>query len=808
MIRNYIKTALRNLWKHKGISLINILGLGMAIGISLLLILTAFFEFSFDSFHQEKNRIFRVYKIVHQMDGVEKGTTMPAPLQPSLKEELPDIEHAIRYMNQSAILLQEDKQHDLMLRAVDKDFFQVFTFPLVSGTPAKALSDLNHIVLTEKAAKRIFGEEDPIGKTVGVFDGTTRREMIVNGICKDYPTNSSLTFDALVRFESHTGYEDNLISWNDQYHDVYVQLKEGVSQGDFEEKLIPFVAHHMEGDIEQLENEGVTVGPGEQVISLKLQPLEDIHENTYLATDANRTQLSYPHLLLLLATFLILVAAFNFVNLTIARYLSRAKEAGVRKVLGAHRKLLITQFWGEALLMGLISIGVGAIIFYDLIPTYNSLFRRSIHVGQFQDPWLWGGIIGLLIFLTFLAGAYPAWWLSRISMPDIFKGKVQLNTPGGIRNTLIVIQFAIASLLIACTLIAWTQIDFLRNKPLGFNKDQVISLPMGQSVDPDKVIPLMRQKLASNPNFISLSAGDDNLGRGLDGSMMTSVFGFIQEGKTIRTHGMEVDYDYLKTLDIKLLEGRAFSRSYSTDSSNAVMISKTMAEQLEVENPIGTRISLFDGQEAPEVIGVFEDFHFESLHKPIEPLTLFLQKLWPLEYLFIKVKPQGLKNSLADIETVWTEIAPQAPFQASFLDENTDRLYQEEQRLSQIFLSASILAILISCLGLFAMALLAIKHRTREIGIRKVLGATVGSIVGLLSRQFILMVLLSLAIAIPFAWYGMSQWLEEFAFRVELPWWVFGLTAVLAMGIAFVTISFHSVRAALLDPVEALKSVE
>ena len=557
-----------------------------------------------------------------------------------------------------------------------------------------------------------------------------------------------------------------------------------------------------------METEGIQPEPGKDLIALKLQPLSDRHANTLVAAKNSKNALSYPYLLSILAGFLLLVAAFNFVNLTIARYLSRAKEAGVRKVLGANRKQLLAQFWGEALLIGVIALIAGGIIFYDLIPTYNDLFRRNIHLGQFSNPMLWLGILGGLFLVTLLAGAYPAWWLSRINMPEIFKGKVQLNTPGSVRNTLIVIQFAIASLLIACTLIAWRQIDFLRTKDLGFNKDQVISLPMGQGVESGKIIPLLRQQLASNPNIISLSATDDNLGRGRDGSQMRSVWGFIHEGKSYQSHGMEVDYDFLKTLDVELLEGRSFSRSYKTDSTQALLVSKSMADQLEVENPLGTRIPFFGEGELPEIVGIFDDFHFESLHLPIEPLTLTLRKEWPLEYVFIKVRPEALSTTMADIETVWTELAPQSEFQASFLDENTDRLYQEEQRLSKIFLSASLLAIAISCLGLFAMALLAIQQRTREIGIRKVLGASVGSIVGLLSRQFVYMVLVSLLIALPFAWYGMGKWLEDFAYRTEINGWVFLLTGILAIGIALLTVSIHSFRAALIDPIEALKSGE
>lgn len=808
MIKNYFKTALRSLWKHKGISFINILGLGLATGISLLLILTASFELSFDNFHENKEELYRVFMEVQRVEGIDRGTVMPAPLRPSLEAELPHIVNSSRYMDHSSILEKDAIQFDLMTRAVDKEFLEMFSFELTSGNPAEALGDLSYIVLTEKTAERIFGDKDPMGEALTWKDGYSTRELIVNGICADPPKNSSIRFDALTRFETHEGYEENLASWDDQYHELYIQLAPGIEASALEEKLKPFVAQHYSGSIEQMESEGIEPQPGKELIALKLQPLSDRHENTLIAAKNEKNSLSYPYLFSGLAIFLLLVAAFNFVNLTIARYLSRAKEAGVRKVLGANRKQLLAQFWGEALLIGSIALIAGGIIFYDLIPTYNELFRRSIHLGQLQSPKLWLGILGGLFVVTLLAGAYPAWWLSRINMPEIFKGKVQLNTPGSVRNTLIIIQFAIASLLIACTLIAWRQIDFLRTKDLGFNKDQVISLPLGQGVESEKIIPLLRQKLASNPNILSLSATDDNLGRGLDGSQMTSVFGFIHEGKSLRTHGMEVEYDLLKTLDIELLEGRSFSRSYQTDSSRAILISKAMADQLGVENPLGVKLPLFDEGETPEVVGVFQDFHFESLHKPIEPLTLTLRKLWPLEYVFIKVSPQALTSTLSEIEQVWKELAPQSEFQASFLDENTDRLYQEEQRLSKIFLSASLLAIAISCLGLFAMALLAIQQRTREIGIRKVLGASVGSIVGLLSRQFVYMVLVSLLIALPFAWYGMGKWLEDFAYRTELTGWVFLLTGILAVGIALLTVSIHSFRAALTDPIEALKSGE
>ena len=300
--------------------------------------------------------------------------------------------------------------------------------------------------LPRKTAEKIFGEEDPINKTLTWKDGYSQRELIIKGICANPPKNSSLQFDVLTRFELHEGYEEHLATWDDQYHDLYLQLAPNVSVAEFEEKLRPFVAQHYSGTLEQMETEGIQTEPGKDLMALKLQPLSDRHANTLVAAKNAKNALSYPYLLSILAGFLLLVAAFNFVNLTIARYLSRAKEAGVRKVLGANRKQLLTQFWGEALLIGVIALIAGGIIFYDLIPTYNDLFRRNIHLGQFKNPILWLGILGGLFLITLLAGAYPAWWLSRINMPEIFKGKVQLNTPGSVRNTLIVIQFCYCQL--------------------------------------------------------------------------------------------------------------------------------------------------------------------------------------------------------------------------------------------------------------------------------------------------------------------------------------------------------------------------
>ena len=411
---------------------------------------------------------------------------------------------------------------------------------------------------------------------------------------------------------------------------------------------------------------------------------------------------------------------------------------------------------------------------------------------------------GGFLFITLLAGGYPAWVVSALNTIMTVKGKLTTGRKHYLRNTLMVVQFVLSSLLIICTFIAWQQLQYLRNKPLGYNKEEIISIPIGSTIESEKAITLLRGRLAREPRVISVSAADINMGRGRDGSSQTSIVGFDYKDRSVKTHWQLIDYDYLKTFGIQLLQGRDFSREYGIDSL-AVVINEQMAKQLGEKEVIGTMLPISDDSKY-QVIGVVKDFHFKSLHREIAPLSMTIRRDWPLQYIFVRVQGGALASSLEMVKKAWKEVDPSNLFEASFLNENTDRQYQKETRMSKIFMSGAVLTILISCMGLFAIVLLVIVQRTREIGIRKVLGAGVTHIVTLVSKDFVKLVLIGIIIATPLAWYAMNAWLQDFAYRIQIQWWVFVLAGLAALLIAFITLSFQSIKAALSNPVKSLRS--
>jgi hypothetical protein len=396
--------------------------------------------------------------------------------------------------------------------------------------------------------------------------------------------------------------------------------------------------------------------------------------------------------------------------------------------------------------------------------------------------------------------------MTRFRTVLVLKGKVSAGGRNTLRNVLVTVQFAISTLLIGCTLVAWQQIGYLRDKPLGFNEEQVISIPVGNELTGDQALRLMRNQLAQRPEVLSVTGAARNLGHGLDGSETSSVLGFEHRGHEVRSQWMRVDYDYLQTLNIRLLAGRDFSRTHPTDSTRGVLINEAMARHLGEKEPVGTLLNVDDGEPPMQVIGVVEDFHFKSLHSKIEPLTLVLDRDWPVHYILVSVRPDRLPASMEVLRKAWAVTAPKSEFLASFLDENTSRQYEDEERLSQIFITAAGLAILISCLGLFAMAVLVMAQRTKEIGIRKVLGASVGHLVGLLSRDFIVLVAVAILLATPAAWYFMSRWLQEFEYHISLSGWVLALAGFIAVGVALLTVSLQALKAALANPVDSLRN--
>ena len=808
MFRNYLKIALRTLWKHRTHSLINVLGLAVAFGSATLLFLTAYFEWSFDRFHTDANRVFRTYLLIHSTDGDERSSIMPYPLTPALKQEFQEVEAVTRHQEGNGLVHYADKQLDREIDGVDADFLTVFSFPMRQGNPASALSGLNNIVLSEKTAKAIFEKVNPMGKLLRVNGPAGQKNFIVTGVIADAPDQSTLQFDALIRIENQPEYQADQTKWGSRNHEVFLKLRPGASAAAMESRLVAFTKKYHQKDIEELIQTGAKPDERGEVISQRLQPLTDVHFDTTLqGKGANRL---YVYVLLAVGLFILLVAGINFVNLTLARSLSRAREVGVRKSLGAQRGQLFTQLWGEAVVLCGLGLALGVLAAYALRPAYNQLINTHLSLSLLVHPLTLTGIAVGFLVITLLAGGYPAWFMARYRAVDVLKGSLKGGRPGLLRNALITTQFAIACGLIVSTFVVLNQLRYLREKPLGFQEEQVISLPVGEGINGIAALRQVRDRLANNPNVVSVSGTRVNIGNGLDGGNSRSMSGFLYKGQNVTTDWLRVDYNYLKTLGIKLLAGRDFSPAFPSDSAASVIISESMAKQMGLKKPVGTTFRTGDAPEDDktlyQIIGLIPDFHLYALRSKVEPITLHISPNTEIKYLFIRTTPQGMTATMQSLQTLWKEIAPKAVFQASFLNDNTDRWYRREERLSKLFSIAAGIAIGLSCLGLFAVALLSIEQRTKEIGVRKVLGASVASIVALLSKDFLKLVLIAIVIASPLAWYAMNEWLKEFAYKIDIEWWMFAGAGLLAVGIALLTVSFQSIKAALMNPVKSLRS--
>ncbi len=802
MLRNYFKIALRTLWKHKTHSVINVLGLSLAFGCGLLLFLTAIHELSYDSFHTNRDRIFKVY---NQTGPDRTATPMPAPLTPALRREFSqEISHLARVVDGGGYLRAGSKEVEKDVRFVDADFFRMFSFPFKKGVAELALENLSGVVLTEHVAKELFGEAEAMGQSISLREGDTWKPFVVSGVVADFPDNSSIRFDLLARFEANPNYQASKDQWDNSYHILFLELAPNVTQATFEQRLRPFVKKQFAGNLANLKRDGIAPDERGDRLSLRLLPLPQLHFNTDVGGESvPAVKAAYPYLLLLIAGFIVLIATINFVNLTTARSLSRSREVGMRKVLGALKGQLVAQFWGEAFLICLTALLLGGVLASALLPVYKKVFNSTTSWTYLQNPLVGLNVVLAFVAITLLAGGYPAWFMARFNTVTVLKNKASLGKTGVLRNTLLVVQFALATLLMACTLVAWQQMDFLRNKPLGFNEAQVVSIPVGKGTNGRQALKLLRDQLAQQPRVQSVTGTYKNFGRGLDGSTFRSIIGFTHKNREVNTHLQIIDFDYAKTLDLKVLAGRDFSRLYPTDSSMGVLINEAMAKELGEKNPVGT---LLDVDKPLRVIGVVKDFHHESLKQTIQPLTLRIDSNWPIFYILVKIAPDRMPETMALLKKTWKTVAPKVPFEGSFLDENTNRQYRAEEKLTQLFVSAAILAIVLSCMGLFAIALLTIEQRTKEIGVRKVLGASVASIVALISRDFLKLVGVAIVIASPLAWWAMQTWLRDFAYKIDLHWGLFALTGLLAVGIALLTVSFQSIRAALMNPVKSLRS--
>jgi ABC-type lipoprotein release transport system permease subunit len=799
MFHNFLKIAFRNLRKRVAFTSLNVLGLGVAIAVSLLLFTVCLRELTHDRFLENLDDLYVLYWQNAGKEGVEKSAAMPMILAPTWRSELPELGDAVRIQDNGGDLEYNGKIFRYGIDMVDTSFFKAFSFPVLRGDVNNPLPHIGSIAITEDAAEAIFGADDPLGKTVNWQDGGETKPLIVTAVMKKLPDNSSLQFNLLARIENAHSFSS--ADWGNHNHQVFIKLNRAMTKEQAEERLRPFVRKHLAEHIATMKENGAIPDDQGDVSTLRLYPLKDWHFAAGLNGDAVKKM--FPFGLLIIGLFVLAIASINFVNLTIGASVVRSLEVSVRKVMGADRWLVAGQFWGEALIVILIAAVLGLMLVQAILPEFNAQFRSDLRLN---NPLLISALAATLLLVGFVAGGYPAWVLSRFQAAEVLKRNTKTRTSGTVRNLLVTVQFVISITLIACTIVVLQQFNYLRNKPLGFNKSQVVSIPIGHGMEGKKALDLMRNELAGQPGILNVTGASRNLGLGKDGSISTSIIGWEQKGKSIYAYWLSADYDYIETLDMQLVEGRSFDRNHPADTARPqLIVNEAFMKQLQGPDQLAVG-QMMETEPPAEIVGVVKDYHFNKLEEAIEPAATVLGSRFGLHYIFVKIAPENTPRTMALLEEKWKKIAPQSEWQGSFLDENTERQYKTEQVLSRIFAAAGGLTILLSCLGLLAIAVLTIVQRTKEIGIRKVLGASTAGLVSLLAMDFLRWVALATLFAVPLAWLAMRAYLQNYHYRIDLQWWVFAAAAFSAIALAFITVSVQSIRAASANPSEALRA--
>lgn len=767
--------------KYKGYALINIAGLTMGLAICFILFLWVKDELSYDRFHAHADRIYRAQWEARYGDNEWKTPMVPVPLAETLKREFPEVEEVTQiYPGNMSLKLGEDFVRESKFLFVDEGFFDVFTITTLAGEAKSVATDVNAVLLTEASAERYFGTtENVIGKEVMRNDGKTFQ---VKGIVKAFPVQSHLKFDFLASLKHITRLEQRKTEWGSASCFTYFLLKDLGNVAELDKKFQAYVEKNVVDDDFKVGN-NFTRFPFEIISDIHLKP-----------------NLSYIWMFGLIAFIILLLASVNFINLATARSITRAKEIGLRKVMGSQRGQLIRQFFGEAFIYVFLSLVLAIILAWEILPYFNDIADKSLAIQFLQTPFVWLLALGLVFFTTVMTGVFPALVLSSFVPLQVLKGSISKSKKGNrFRQGLVILQFSISVALIIGTMIINNQLQFLQNFQLGFDKEQVLVLRKATGLG-NNFYPFM-ERLRTLPGVEQVSAAQY-----LPGDEYDSTIFVPEQPANINATSLtyaHVDEYFVDVLKLKVLEGRNFDLSITTDST-AYLINETAAKRMGWEDPIDKKIS-YGGSVEGRVIGVVEDFNFSSLHDEVDPIILRMNA-WKPSNLAIRLRSGNLQDQIAGIQAIWKEMATNVPFEFNFLDEEIQEMYVREERMSSIFSVFAALAIFIACIGLLGLSAFLITQRTKEIGIRKVLGASVSSIVQLLSAEFLRLVVLALFLAFPIAWYFMQNWLKNFAYQVDISWTVFMLAGIVAMGIAVFTVSFLSIRAALANPVESLRN--
>jgi len=789
MLKSYFTITFRTLKRQKIYSFINIFGLAFGMAASILILLWIRDELSFDRFHKNADTIFHINVTIRDYT----YASAPSPLASALKNEIPEVLDVGRILIPGTRIIRSEKGvfYENGFTYTDPSIFKIFTFPFISGNPETALKEPYSIVITEKISKKYFGEENPVGKTISLdnmyVSEDNKSDYIITGVIKDIPDNSHLRINFLA---SNSTFGTEPGNWNAPSFYTYVLLREGTDVEELNAKVYNFIQDY----------------DPTSTYTISLEPLTGIYFNSNLrAYDGPRGDIKYVCIFSLIAFFILLIACINFMNLTTARSGIRFKEIGIRKVIGAQRKTLIKQFFGESLIMSFISLVFALLLVELCLPVFNELSSKNISGDFLNNVSFCFGFMSVALFTGILSGIYPALYLSSFQPAQtlagrIFSGRVKSH----FRKFLVVVQFSISIFLIIATTIISKQVSYINDKNLGYDKEHIVVVEAEFIIDTP--FEAVKNALLMNSNVLGVTAAFQPPLISIKKSANSSFFGW--EGKDLqdktRMNYLDVEYDFIDVFNIKILQGRNFSKEFSTDKKEGFIVNEEAAKLMATESPVGKSYNLF--QDEGKVIGLVENFHFQPFHFKIEPLTLRIAESQGLyHYIFIKVNSEDISDSISYIKNVFGKFNPGYPFEYSFLDDSFKNLYRAEERTNRLFDYFTILAICISCLGLFGLTAFMAEHRTKEIGIRKVLGASVSNIVSLLSKEFVIPVIFATIIALPVGFLIMNKWLDNFAYKINMTIWVFIVSALLAFFIALFTVSFQAIKAAVSNPIDSLK---
>ncbi|MFT3935782.1 MAG: ABC transporter permease [Chitinophagaceae bacterium] len=808
MFKNYFRVAYRNLWKDKGFSAINIIGLAAGLAICLLIALFVIDEFSYDKYNEKADRIFRLNADLKLNDAGMKAATVPSPMGQALVNEYPQIEKYTRILNTGDMLVKKGDETIMEHHTVfaDSSLFDVFTLPMLAGNPKTALTQPMSMVISESMARKYFGSSaNAIGKSLLTANTTSYK---ITGVIKDMPAQSHLHMDFI---KAMTEINDSRSTeWLSNNYVTYLLTKPGTTTAYVDNALKQSVKKYLEPQLMAVVHSNFSdLEKSGSYFKYYAIPLTQIHLHSNLSYEFEPNgNIQYVYIFIVVAVFILLIACVNFMNLSTARSAGRSKEVGVRKVLGSLRSNLITQFLAESMLTTLISLVLAIVIAALLLPLFNQLADKQITLGLFNKPWLLPGLIVTGFIVGLLAGSYPAFYLSAFQPIAVLKGKLSAGFRNGwLRNSLVVFQFAIAIVLIVGTLVIRNQLNFIRNTNLGYNRDQVLTLQNTASLWVHAKT--FKDEALKIPGIISATMTDDLPNAGVHGINGIFKDASLSGSSSIIMQTWNVDADFIPTLGISMAKGRNFSPQMPTDTF-AVLVNETAAKMLAFPNPLNQTLyrPMGDSNKAVayHIIGVVKDFHAGSLHEKIGPSLFHLTE--NRNAMSFRIHSANIPAVIAQLEKKYhaEEKMMGQPFLYSFMDDDFNRLYKADQRTGNLFISFAILAIMIACLGLFGLVTYAAEQRIKEIGVRKVLGASVGNIVRLLSMDFLKLVLIAIVIATPFAWWMMNRWLQDFSYRTIISWVDFVMAAVLATLITIITVCFRAIAAARANPVKSLRS--